>query len=414
MNILVINSGSSSIKYQLFDGRTMNVLAAGIVEKIGEPTGRVKHNYIKDRRPGTRERRSGIGDQEARSAEQQIPDHRRGLSLMVDLLLDNEIGVIESPEEIAAIGHRVVHGGERFSRPTVIDEEVKAAIKSLIPLAPLHNPANLTGIEVAQELFPTAVQVAVFDTAFHQTMPARAYRYAVPTNLYEEHGVRVYGFHGTSHLYVTKQAIAYLGKPAVDTNLITAHLGNGCSITAVKGGHSIDTSMGFSPLAGLIMGTRSGDVDPALPYFLGTALDMSFAEVDRLLNKQSGMLGLTGQNDLREIEERQMKGDAEAGLALEMYAYRIKKYVGAYMAALGRVDALVFTAGVGQHSDIIRHLVCQDLDHWGILLDPAKNKRGGMVAVTEIQAADSAVKILIIPTNEELEIASETREILGQ
>jgi acetate kinase len=394
MNILVINSGSSSIKYQLFDGRTMTVLASGLVEKIGEATGRVKHNKI--------------SSQQSAVSNQQIVDHRQGLSLMVDLLLDGEIGVIESPEEIAAIGHRVVHGGERFSRPTVIDEEVKEAIRSLIPLAPLHNPANLTGIEVAQELFPAAVQVAVFDTAFHQTMPARAFRYAVPTDLYEEHGVRVYGFHGTSHLYVTKQAIEHLGKPATEANLITAHLGNGCSITAVKGGHSVDTSMGFSPLAGLIMGTRSGDVDPALPYFLGTALDMSFADVDRLLNKQSGMLGLTGQNDLREIEERQMKGDAEAGLALEMYAYRIKKYVGAYMAALGRVDALVFTAGVGEHSDIVRGLVCRDLDHWGILLDPQKNKQGGTAAVTEIQAADSTVKILIIPTNEELEIASET------
>ena len=412
MNILVINSGSSSIKYQLFDGRSMAVLASGIVERISEPAGRVKHDYIRERGSGIGDQGSGIEGRGSASREQHIPDHRQGLSLMIDLLLDDEIGVIGSPKEIAAIGHRVVHGGERFSQPTVIDEEVKAAIRSLIPLAPLHNPANLTGIEVAQELFPAATQVAVFDTAFHQTMPARAYRYALPTNLYEEHGVRVYGFHGTSHLYVTRQAIKYLGRPATETNLITAHLGNGCSITAVKGGRSVDTSMGFSPLAGLIMGTRSGDVDPALPYFLGTALGMSFADIDRLLNKQSGMLGLTGQNDLREIEERQMKGDAEAGLALEMYAYRIKKYVGAYMAALGRVDALVFTAGVGQHSDIVRQLVCQDLGHLGILLDPGKNKQGGTAAVTEIQAADSEVKILIIPTNEELEIASQTREIL--
>lgn len=333
---------------------------------------------------------------------------------MVSLLLDEEVGVIESADEITAIGHRVVHGGERFSQPTIITEEVKAAIEALIPLAPLHNPANLTGIIVAQELFPAATQVAVFDTAFHQSMPAKAYRYAVPNDLYQEHGVRVYGFHGTSHLYVTKQAIAYLQKPIAETNLITAHLGNGCSITAVKGGRSVDTSMGFSPLAGLIMGTRSGDVDPALPYFLGTALDMSFAEIDRLLNKQSGMLGLTGQNDLREIEERQMKGDAQAQLALEMYAYRIKKYIGAYIAALGHVDALVFTAGVGEHSDIIRGLVCQDLNHLGMVLDPQRNAQGGQAAVTEIQAADSASKILIIPTNEEREIASQTMEILAK
>lgn len=407
MKILVINSGSSSIKYQLFASQTMAAVASGLVEKIGESTSRVKHNKIEGQG-------SGIEDRQTTIREQRIADHRQGLSLMVDLLLDEEMGVIESAQEIAAIGHRVVHGGERFSQPTVITEEVKGAIEALIPLAPLHNPANLTGIVVAQELFPSAMQVAVFDTAFHQSMPAKAYRYAVPNFLYEEHGVRVYGFHGTSHLYVTKQAIGYLGKPAEETNLITAHLGNGCSITAVKGGRSVDTSMGFSPLAGLIMGTRSGDVDPALPYFLGTALGMSFAEVDRLLNKQSGMLGLTGQNDLREIEERQMNGDAEAQLALEMYAYRIKKYIGAYMAALGHLDALVFTAGVGEHSDIIRGLVCQDLSHFGMVLDEQKNRQGKQASITEIQATESASKILIISTNEELEIANQTREIIAR
>jgi len=380
------------------DQRT--ALATGLVEKIGEASSRIKHT-ITASEPTSEVVRELV-----------VVDHRQGLALMADLLMDQTIGVIQSPAEITAIGHRVVHGGERFSQPTIITPEVQETVKSLIPLAPLHNPANLTGIEVAIELFPQAIQVAVFDTAFHQSMPPQAYRYAIPNQLYEEHSIRSYGFHGTSHLYVTNQAIDYLGKAAADTNLITAHLGNGCSITAVRGGQSVDSSMGFSPLAGLIMGTRSGDVDPALPYFLGTVLGMSFADVDRLLNKQSGMLGLTGQNDLREIEERQMKGDPEAELALEMYAYRIKKYVGAYMAALGRVDALVFTAGVGEHSDIVRQLVCQDLDHWGILLDPQKNKQGGTAAVTEIQAADSAVKILIIPTNEELEIASETREIL--
>jgi len=406
MKILVINSGSSSIKYQLFDGRTLTAEASGLVEKIGEATSRVKHSTFGDQG-------SGIGDQNTVVRELRIADHRQGLSIMVELLLDGQMGVIESPEEITAIGHRVVHGGERFSQPTIITEEVKEAIKTLIPLAPLHNPANLTGIVVAQELFPAATQVAVFDTAFHQSMPARAFRYAVPNHLYEQHGVRVYGFHGTSHLYVTKQAIGYLGKPAAETNLITAHLGNGCSMTAVKGGRSVDTSMGFSPLAGLIMGTRSGDVDPALPYFLGTALGMSFAEIDRLLNKQSGMLGLTGQNDLREIEERQMNGDAQAQLALEMYAYRIKKYIGAYMAALGRLDALIFTAGVGEHSPIIRGLVCQDLEHLGLVLDPHKNEQGKRSAVTEINSPDSASKILIISTNEELEIATQTKEILG-
>ncbi|MDX1437850.1 MAG: acetate kinase [Anaerolineales bacterium] len=398
--ILVINSGSSSIKYQLFDSRTLSALASGVVEKIGEPSSRVRHSVD--------------GGSTTRTLEGvRISSHQEGLSQMVDLLLDDEIGVIQSPDEIAAIGHRVVHGGERFSQPTVIDDQVMAAISDLIPLAPLHNPANLTGIEVARQLFPSAIQVAVFDTAFHQTMPAAAYRYAVPKRLYQEHGVRVYGFHGTSHLYVARQAVRYLGAAAEDTNLITAHLGNGCSITAVKGGRSVDTSMGFSPLAGLIMGTRSGDVDPALPYFLGTALDLSFADIDRLLNKQSGMLGLTGHNDLREIERLYHAGDRDAQLAMEMYAYRIKKYIGAYLAVLGRVDALVFTAGVGQHSETVRSLVCRGLAPFGLDLDADKNRHGSDGPVTEIQAAGSALKILVIPTNEELEIASQTKEVLA-
>ena len=408
MKILVINSGSSSIKYQLFDGGKMIPMASGLVEKIGELSSRIKHSAI------------AIPQSTTRTLEDlQIPDHRTGLSYMVDLLMDVEIGVITSPDDITAVGHRVVHGGERFSQPTIITGEVLETIETLIPLAPLHNPANLSGIQVAQELFPAATQVAVFDTAFHQTMPAEAYRYAVPNALYEEHGVRVYGFHGTSHLYVTKQAIAFLGKPAADTNLITAHLGNGCSITAVKGGHSIDTSMGFSPLAGLIMGTRSGDIDPALPYFLGTTLDMSFDEIDRLLNKQSGMLGLTGQNDLRDIEARQENGDPEAQLALEMYAYRIKKYIGAYTAILGHLDALVFTAGVGEKSSVVRALVCKGLEGLSINIDPQKNERGAAGPVTEIQVSspdgdeNKAVKILIVPTNEELEIANQTKEVIS-
>ncbi len=403
MNILVINSGSSSIKYQLFKGPLLESIASGLIEKIGESSSRIKHETtLKPHAPNRYLK------------EIQIPNHHQGLSMMIELLLDDEIGVIASPEEIAAIGHRVVHGGEHFKQPTVINGAVKEAIAQLIPLAPLHNPANLTGIEVAQELFPAAIQVAVFDTAFHQTMPPKAYRYAVPTRLYAEHGVRVYGFHGTSHLYVTKQAIAYLGQSAAKTNLITAHLGNGCSITAVKGGQSIDTSMGFSPLAGLIMGTRSGDLDPALPFFLGTALGMSFAEIDRLLNKQSGLLGLTGQNDLREIEKRQINGDTEAQLALDMYAYRVKKYIGAYMAALGRVDALVFTAGVGENSSMMRKLICEGLDPWGIRLDLEKNQRSSKGPITEIQAADSPIKIMIIPTNEEREIANQAKEILEE
>jgi acetate kinase len=403
MKILVINSGSSSIKYSLFDMDQRTTLATGLVEKIGEASSRIKH---------TIPAQAGTAGTEV-AHELVVVDHRQGLALMADLLMDQAVGVIQSPVEIAAIGHRVVHGGERFSQPTVITAEVQETIKSLIPLAPLHNPANLTGIEVAIELFPQATQVAVFDTAFHQTMPPQAYRYAIPNQLYEEHSIRSYGFHGTSHLYVTNQAIDYLGKAAAETNLITAHLGNGCSITAVRGGQSVDSSMGFSPLAGLIMGTRSGDIDPAIPFFLGTNLGMSFAEIDKLLNKQSGLLGLTGQNDLRDIEERQAQGDAEAQLALEMYAYRIKKYIGAYFAVLGRVDALVFTAGVGQHSDVIRGLVCTGLENLGIALDQEKNLAGPKSSTTEIQTTGSPVKVLIISTNEELEIANQAVDVIS-
>jgi acetate kinase len=401
MKILVINSGSSSIKYSFFDMNERRALATGVVEKIGEASSHIRHT-VSVREPATKVTRDLV-----------VADHHQGLALMVDLLLDEEIGVIESPSDITAIGHRVVHGGEHFSQPTVITAEVEEAIRSLIPLAPLHNPANLTGIMVAIELFPQATQVAVFDTAFHQTMPPAAYRYAIPNQLYEEQAIRVYGFHGTSHLYVTNRAIAHLGKPAAETNLITTHLGNGCSITAVRGGQSVDTSMGFSPLAGLIMGTRSGDLDPAVPYFLGNSLGMSFGEIDRLLNKQSGLLGLTGQNDLRDVEERCAQGEAQAELALEMYAYRIKKYIGAYVAALGRVDALVFTAGVGEHSDTVRALSCSGLEKLGIALDAEKNLVGPTGAVTEIQGHDSTVKVLIIPTNEELEIAIQTLELVG-
>lgn len=382
-------------------------LATGLVEKIGEASSRIKHTVPAGAGAG-----SGSATEVVR--ELVVVDHRQGLALMADLLMDESVGVIQSPAEIAAIGHRVVHGGERFSQPTVITADVLQTIKSLIPLAPLHNPANLTGIEVAIEIFPQATQVAVFDTAFHQSMPPEAYRYAIPNQLYEEHAIRVYGFHGTSHLYVTNEAIAHLGKAAADTNLITAHLGNGCSITAVRGGQSVDTSMGFSPLAGLIMGTRSGDLDPAVPFFLGSSLGMSFAEIDKLLNKQSGLLGLTGQNDLRDIEERQAQGDNKAQLALDMYAYRIKKYIGAYMAALGRVDALVFTAGVGQHSDIVRGLVCTGLENLGIALNQQKNLAGPSGPVTEIQAEDSLVKVLIVPTNEELEIANQAVGVIGK
>ncbi len=400
MKILVLNAGSSSVKYKLFDMIDGNVRAAGLVERIGEPEGRIKHE--------------ALTGQQASPVEKQlsIANHEEGLKHIAAMLLDIRFGVIGSPEDISAVGHRVVHGGERFSAPTVIDDEVIETIEALTLLAPLHNPANLTGIRVATGLFPRAKQVAVFDTAFHQTMPARAYRYAVPNELYEQHGVRVYGFHGTSHQYVARAAAAHLGKPPGETHLITAHLGNGASITAVAGGKSVDTSMGFSPLPGLIMGTRSGDVDPAVIFFLVNDLGMSISDIDHLLNKQSGLMGIAGANDLRDIEARMVNGDETARLAFEMYVYRIKKYIGAYTAALGRVDALVFTAGVGENSELVRDAVCAGLEGLGYALDPEKNRRGKQGAVTEVQQAGSGCRILVISTDEELEIVRQAAEVL--
>jgi acetate kinase len=402
MKVLVINAGSSSLKYQLFDMPRPEPLASGLVERIGQETGQVHHTLID--RDGTR-----------RLIERSLalPDHRAGLAQVAELLLTQPDGIIDRPADIAAIGHRVVHGGERFSRTTHLTPEVKAVVRSLSPLAPLHNPPNLQGIEVAEEIFPQAQQVAVFDTAFHQTMPPYAYRYAIPNWLYDQHSVRAYGFHGTSHLYVSKAAAAYLGQPLETTNLITAHLGNGCSITAVQQGKSIDTSMGFSPLPGLMMGTRSGDLDPAVITFLNTTLGMSLPEIDTLLNKQSGLLGISGRIDVRDIQARQANGDAQAQLALEMYTYRLKKYIGAYTAALGRVDALIFTAGVGENSATVRRQACAGLAHLGLVLDEAKNQQPATGAIREIQADGSRVKILVIPTNEELEIARQTFELVS-
>jgi len=400
MKTLVINAGSSSIKYQLFDMESQDVLAAGLVERIGEPTGRIKHRVDPE------------GKKQEIIRDLTIEDHGKGLKLVVELLTDASFGVIAAPTEIDAIGHRVVHGGDKFSQTTIITDEVKATIKALSPLAPLHNPANLTGIEVATEVFPDATQVAVFDTAFHQTMPPEAYRYAIPQEYYDEYRIRSYGFHGTSHLFVSRKAIEYLGKPAEDTKIITLHLGNGASVAAIKGGQSIDTSMGFSPLPGLMMGTRSGDIDPAIVFYLGRNLGMSYDEIDNLLNKKSGLIGICGDNDLRDIQLRRAAGDPAASLALEMYSYRVKKYIGAYMAALNGVDALVFTAGAGENNDTVRWLSCIGLENLGIQLDAEKNKRGVTGEVTEIQTEVSSVKVLIIPTNEELEIAQQTLAVI--
>jgi acetate kinase len=400
MKILVINAGSSSIKYQVFDMKGPQALAAGIVERIGEPNGRIKHQLL------------DVDSTRETIQDKKINNHHQGLNDIVELLTDSNFGIIETTSEITAVGHRVVHGGDKFSQPTIITDQVRNAIKDLSPLAPLHNPANLTGIEVASEIFPGSTQVAVFDTAFHQTMPAKAYRYAIPQNLYQEHRIRSYGFHGTSHLYVSKKAINYLKKPIEDTKIITLHLGNGASAAAIQGGKSIDSSMGFSPLPGLMMGTRSGDIDPAIVFYLGRNLNMSYDEIDNLLNKKSGLIGICGDNDLRDIQERQAGGDPTAILALDMYCYRVKKYIGAYYASLNGLDALVFTAGAGENNNAVRWLTCLGLENLGICLDKRRNDRGIVGQVTEIQNPKCRVKVLIIPTNEELEIAEQSLAVI--
>ncbi len=399
MKILVINTGSSSIKYQLFSMPEEKVLSTGNLEKIGEDSSRLKHEVFQ---PETIKQ----------VVEEHIPDHKTGLQKIVELLTHPDHGVIGNVSEVDAVGHRVVHGGEDFKAPTMIDDEVLNAIKKNSPLAPLHNPANITGIEIAKLIFKEANQVAVFDTAFHQTVPAKAYLYALPFDLYKSNKIRRYGFHGTSHHYVAEQAAFYLKKSLSALNLITIHLGNGGSITAIKGGQSVDTSMGMTPLEGLIMGTRSGDIDPAIPYYLCKNMSMSIEEVDSLLNKKSGLKGICDNNDMRDILALSEKGDKNANLAIEMYCYRIKKYIGAYTAIIGRLDAIIFTAGIGEHSYEIREDVCNELEHIGIRLDSEKNTQGGS-GIQELQVDGVYTRILLIPTNEELKIAMETMALVG-
>ncbi|QIP15065.1 acetate kinase [Spirosoma aureum] len=396
MYILVINAGSSSLKYQLFDMPSDKPLCSGLIERIGTDEAFIRHKILTSVPAQTIERKATIAD------------HTAGLQQMVYLLSDAQIGIIHSADEIQAVGHRVVHGGERFAGATLITPAVKEAIKALFPLAPLHNPVNYKCIEIAEKTFPNARQIAIFDTAFHQTMPAYAFRYAIPEELYAEDGIRVYGFHGTSHKYVSEKASAWLGKP--DAKLISLHLGNGCSITAVQAGKSIDTSMGFSPLAGLVMGTRSGDIDPAIIFHL-VSNGYSPDEVNDLLNKQSGMQGLTGLNDMRDIRKALEAGNRAAALALDIYAYRIRKYIGAYAAVLNGLDALLFTAGVGENDSAMREQVCSSLDVLNIHLDSSKNSTSSS-EIRDVSRAGAAVKILVIPTNEELEIAIQSFELL--
>ena len=400
MKILVINTGSSSIKYELFDMHRQSVLASGLAERIGEATGVLTHRVFAGAHASGQKTEAGM-----------IADHRAGLSRIVELLIDSEYGAVADKQEIAAVGHRVVHGGEAFHAPTLIDDAVIEAIKANVPLAPLHNPANLTGIAVARSIFPHAPQVAVFDTAFHQTLPMHAYLYAIPIDLYTQHKIRRYGFHGTSHAYVAGQAARFLNYELTDINMITIHIGNGVSMAAIQAGRCIDTSMGMTPLAGLMMGTRSGDVDPALPFFIAKNLDMSLDKVQDLLNTYSGLKGICGTNDMREILKLKEQGDERAQIALDLYTYRIKKYLGAYWAAMGRLDAVVFTAGIGENVPYIRSCCCQGLQNMGLTIDAQRNAESGN-GIRDISGLRSNVKVLIVTTNEALQIAQETWRII--
>jgi acetate kinase len=389
MNILVINTGSSSLKYQLFDMNTHSVLAGGVVERIGETQGILTHKQVSS------------GKEQKTQTTQSIPDHKHAMLLVADLIT----------RKIDAVGHRVVQGGEAFKAATRINEAVKKAIQANNPLAPLHNPPNLVGIQVAEELFPGKPQVAVFDTNFHQTIPEKAYLYALPYEYYTDYKIRRYGFHGTSHKYIASKTAQLMGKHPGEVNLITLHLGNGCSICAVKQGKCQDTSMGMTPLAGVMMGSRSGDLDPAIFGYLMDNTGMTQMEIDQVLNNRSGLKGICGLNDLRDIHARASQGDPLAILAVEMFAYQIKKYIGAYAAVLGHVDGLVFTAGVGENDSIVRAKALAGLSVFGIEIDPDKNETRSPEPRT-IHGTNSRIQVWVVPTNEELQIATETCQVL--
>ncbi|MGK0429174.1 MAG: acetate kinase [Psychroserpens sp.] len=394
MNILVINSGSSSIKFKLIEMPSETLVCSGLVERIGQKDAIINYKTVTTTLKETL----------------FIENHNEGFKRVVALLLDAEIGVISNTDDIEIVGHRVVHGGNAFSDTTLITEDVKQKIKDFAVLAPLHNPNNLEGILVAEHYFPRAKQAAIFDTSFFQTVPEKAKKYAIPNKLYTHHGIQVYGFHGTSHKYVTEKALHYLQRNT--SKIITIHLGNGCSMTAVINGKSIDHSLGFTPSNGLIMGTRSGDIDHAIVFYLVNSLGYELNKVNAILTKESGMLGLTGYSDLRDIQEQASKGNEDCKLALDMNAYRIKKYIGAYTAAMNGLDALVFTAGIGENSSVIRELVCKDMNYFGIHLDKAKNDIRSL-DIREISTKDSKTKVLVIPTNEELEIAKQAYKLIN-
>jgi acetate kinase len=394
VKVVVINSGSSSVKYQVFESSDFAVLSSGLLERIGEKESLHTHRAYTV---------SGSVKEAIRRAH--VSNHEDGFRFILNMPADS--AVIKDPAELLGIGHRVVHGGEAFRDPALIDDNVMQTIRDLIPLAPLHNPANLLGIEAARQVFPGVPQVAVFDTAFHQSMPAHAFMYALPYSLYALHRVRRYGFHGTSHLWVAKKAADYLKKPLPALNLITLHLGNGASAAAIRQGLSVDTSMGMTPLEGFVMGTRCGDLDPAISFYLGRVTGMADGELESLLNKGSGLKGICGANDMREILQMATRDEPLARLALDLYCYRIKKYIGAYLAVLGRTDAIVFTGGIGENASLIRERVCEGMDPLGVSLDRSKNATAkGNVA--EIGTEGAPVRLLVIRTDEEREIAEQT------
>ena len=393
---MVINCGSSSIKYELFAMEGEKVLARGFLEKIGEEGSLLSHH----------------SQGEVLRIKRDIPSHEDGLELVVQVLMDKEKGVVKDASDVFAVGHRVVQGGEKFIEPTLIDDEVIEAIRQYQGLAPLHNPFNLAGIMAMRRLLPEVPQVAVFDTAFHHTMPEAAYLYAIPMKYYRKYGLKRYGFHGTSHRYVAEKAAEISNLPLSELNLITCHLGNGCSMTAIRQGKVVDTSMGFTPLEGLIMGTRCGDIDAAAAIFLAEKEKLSFQEIGNLLNKESGLLGLSGlSNDVRVLEKAAREGNSKAALALEVFAYRVRKYIGAYLAVLGRVDAIIFTAGIGKNSPSMRSAILKGISPLGISLDEARNQNPEKTQGI-ITTEDSPIKVLVIRTHEEALIARDTLQVV--
>jgi acetate kinase len=397
MKILVLNSGSSSIKFRLMESETGEVLAKGLIERIGEKTGRMKY------------RRGGDGEL---VREEPIADHPHGLSMVLETITHPEVGALGDLSEIEAIGHRVVHGGEKFSDSVLIDDEVIAGIEECSPMAPLHNPHNLEGIRAAMKNLPEVPNVAVFDTAFHQTMPPVAYVYPLPWEFYEEKRIRRYGFHGPSHQYVAGRAAEMIGRPLEELCVVTCHLGNGCSLTAVKNGRSIDTSLGYGTMCGVMMGTRSGDIDPAIVVDLAGRHGMAPEEINRVIYKESGLLGISGvSRDMRDVEDAAEEGNHRAALALDLFADKVRKYIGGYAVTMGGIDAIVFTAGVGENGPEIREKICDGLEVLGASIDAGKNLVRGDEA--DISAAESEVRVLVIPTNEELMIARETARLVS-